>query len=512
MNNFEPVKVYDPVKDLWVDENNCCFVENKFDPRKPIFIDVSGDLWIYSNKHTSYIDWNEIKLPVSIKNEFRWAIREKLRINSVAYLDKCRLMLLELSKLDLYMYSSILNVDIVNLLNIFDSIPSAYQSFLRELYDNLSLAFGDSGSRIKSKKLKKTNIKRRSTSILKEVLEWNPNKGALTIDEKILFLKAIKNWTPSNTKEHATKIFGWLLAEMPKRSKQIRELKRECLKIVQPKNSIEYFVKIKPVKFQTGKEESWWPISEDLYYEMISYSTRPDVKRLQEKYDLYLVFDSLDLHRNNVIGAATFKSLLQDLVKNKLKLECDRTGEYLNVTPNRLRHTGATELAYKGVPREIISEALEHDNSVSCQSYIDAIGSELCPSINKADRNMGGMFQHFKTIYFDGKIVNELSSQRIVVPDFNEVQPLSLFVGSCSRDTCKEGVCKNHPFISCYNGCPNFLAWKEADHKIALNFVEKELDRWRSAIDNQTFSSTIQEYELLKENIVSVIQRIESSK
>lgn len=503
---------FDPTQDLWLDTNGSCFVKNTFDPNNPIMIDVTDNLWRFCNKGTSFIDWNEINLPASIKDEIKDVIRKKLKKCSVSYLSMCRLLLLELMHLNISHYNSLLNINLSDLSELFQKISPAYKSYFREIYAYLSKSSGSSSAYLKLNKLKKIKNRRSSIENINDVLKWDPLKGALTREEESKLLDALKGFECKTSKDHAIKIACWLLMETAKRGKQIREMKKECFKKVECKGYFEYFVEIKPVKSQTGKSTSWWPIPEELYFEMISFSSRDDVRRLQEKYDHFIVFDSIELIREKVISEASFNGAIQRFVKSKLKLKSTRTDQLLHVTPLRLRHTVATRLAFKGASRDIIAELLEHDDPSSCQAYIDAIGSELCPSIEGADRNMGSLFMQLKDVYFNGEIIDELRYQPIVLPEFVENSPIPLFVGSCSRDTCREGVCTKHPFFSCYNGCPSFLVWREADHLKALNYAEKELERWSTANANQEHSTIINEFELLKENVLTVIRRIESSK
>jgi len=239
---------------------------------------------------------------------------------------------------------------------------------------------------------------------------------------------------------------------------------------------------------------------------MERFSSIPSVNDLQQRYDRFWVIDCPSLHQYKVVSSASAKGLLQAYVKKSLKLISPRTNESLHITPTRIRHTGATRLAYSGVSSDIISEILEHDDPSSCKAYIDAVGSELCTSIDRADRNMGGLFMQLNKAYFQGNIVDELTDQPIVLPDFSENTPL--FVGSCARNSCVDGQCETHPFVSCYNGCPSFLAWRKADHNKALAYAEKEIERWDQASGHAAQSSTIKEFEELRENILNVMNKI----
>jgi hypothetical protein len=56
------------------------------------------------------------------------------------------------------------------------------------------------------------------------------------------------------------------------------------------------------------------------------------------------------------------------------------------------------------------------------------------------------------------------------------------------------------------------LAWREADHQRALDFAEKELERWHKASGHADQVSTIVEYEELIINILQVIEHINQMK
>lgn len=506
---IENGKRYSPELDLWIDGVGREYVKNEFHLDAPVFIDVSRQRWTFPDSGNHFIDWGKLSLPNSLEKAFQFVVKKKMKFSSAAYIAKCRLMLAELKGGLKPRQRKLSDLRMPDMVLIWSSMTIGYRPFFRELYATL-VAYEIEGASFAIAK-KMDGMKARSeTRILKDVLNWHPLKGALTQEEETLLRNNIERSDPPDepVDDLGKRLFCWLLISTLKRSKQIRELKANCLKTVENNNTVEYFVLVKPVKAQTGDPERWWSIQEALYNEMLRYSSNPRVKNLQLRHDCFWVHQCPSLDRYGSLGAADAKSLLQGYVKTTLAINSPRTGERLHITPTRLRHTGGTRLAFKGVPRDIISEILEHDSKESCQAYIDAVGSELCPSMDRADRNMGSLFMELNKAYFDGVVVDELRDQPIVIPDFTETDANPLFVGSCGRDTCKEGACKKHPFVGCYNGCSSFLAWREADHKRALAFADKELERWREAIGNPDQASTIKEYEELRNNIKVVIDRI----
>ncbi|TCS40087.1 tyrosine-type recombinase/integrase [Reinekea marinisedimentorum] len=495
---------YIPEYDHWTNERGNLFIKSEFDPGSPVFIDVSSDYWEFGG----YINWAEIDLPIILKDAAKAVLKQKLKSVSSHYVDKYRLMLEDIAsniKSDHIAFDA---SDTNRVLHIWESLKTpSNRIFFREMYGQMAKAGMLDAKNSIYLKLKQTKA-RKNVRSLKDVLNWHPTKGALTPEEENLIRNHLEKAPRKDNKTFGVSLFGWLLFATLKRGKQIRELRRDCLKCIENDGIKQHFVQIKPVKAQTGDPLRLWPIPEKLYEAMVEYSEKPTVKALQEEHDRFLVIKCSDLKKTGVIPQAIAKSMLTTYCN---KIISPRTKQPIHVTPTRIRHTGATRMAYSGVSRDIIAEILEHDDPCSCQSYIDAIGSELCPQINTADRNMGSFFKELNQVYFNGKIVDELSDQPVLIPTVSKDQPIPLFVGSCGRNTVKEGNCHKHPFIGCYNGCPSFLAWREADHRKALNYIETEIDRWnKTAVDEKT-ATTIKEFEAVKDNILTVIANIESN-
>jgi integrase len=463
MGNLELIelnKTYDSRLDLWIDEIGGMFVKNQHDPKSPVYINISSQKWIFKNLGIGQesIDWDELDLPKDIDSAFKIAVRAKLKRASYRYPKHCRLMLLEFKAFLKPGCVSLSELKMSDMNLIWQKMKPANRPYLRTLYSILAKHNVHGACHMIAAKLKRMNAREKEHP-LKHVFNWHPTKGALTQEEENVLRDAIETQCSNDIRYCGARIFCWLLFSTLKRGKQIRELQPNCTKFIENNGVKEYFVLVKPVKHQTGDPKRWWPIPEALYLEMQRYSTIPLVLALQQIHDKFLVLECSSMRQDGVISAASARQLLTEYVKKKLNLISPRTRQLLHITPCRIRHTGATRLAYKGVPRDIIAEILEHDDPNSCQAYIDALGSELCPNLDKADNNMGSHFMQLNHIYFNGRVIDNLSDQSIVIPDFQQSTSSPLFVGSCSRDTCKEGPCHKHPFIGCYNGCSSFLAW-----------------------------------------------------
>lgn len=102
------------------------------------------------------------------------------------------------------------------------------------------------------------------------------------------------------------------------------------------------------------ERKRWWPIPSMLYHEMQRYSSDSTVRKLQLMYDRFLVMDCPTLHLYGIIGTTYATSAITSYVKVTLGLISPRTELPLHITGNRIRHTGATRLAFNGVSRDNI--------------------------------------------------------------------------------------------------------------------------------------------------------------
>jgi integrase len=499
---------YNPEKDLWFDKNNKSFIKNSFDPSNELFIEINSEIWevnYQGNRH--YINWDKINLPENIKNDYKKIAKLKFQKKSAHYIGKTRVLL---DFLSFHLPSSVKNIsdlNIKNILEIWGKMNPNNRIFFREYYKEFAEK-DDFGANIKLYYEIKTWQARTETLNLKDVLYWNESRGALTKDEEKVFRDFLKNEKTSDIKEMSLILFGWLLLETIKRPSQILSMKKDSLRIVGKAPNEEYYVVIKPVKYQTGSEERWWRISKELGEKIIEYKDIKEVNKLQSKYDKLLVSSSDSMKRQKQISTAIMGEGLRKYISDK-KIISPRTGEILHIKPLRLRHTGATRLAFIGIARDIIQEVLEHDSPESAKAYVDAVGSELISKLERSDRNMGSVFAQFEHAYFNGKIVDKSEKPPIIVP---KIESTPLIVGSCSKNTLQDGACGRHPFLSCYNGCPHFLAWRETDHYKSLDYVEQEIKRWESFLSDGDNHAPLNEYKKVRDSIIEVIEIIEDDR
>jgi hypothetical protein len=305
--------------------------------------------------------------------------------------------------------------------------------------------------------------------------------------------------------------------ETLKRPSQILKMRSNGLVEIKGKKGTpsEFFLRIPGVKNQTGSGLKSWQITEALGKDLLNFSKNPIISAKQRKHDLLFIVpavrtESLSWEKNGMIDAQTICALVREHFKTKSNIISPRTNKPINMSPYRIRHTGATALALQGVSRQEIQDILEHDSSMSADAYINAVGSDLFPAIEKAsDRGLGKIFTVLSDAYFfKGTITDKTNSAPIIIPTVDVTKNKTTapaIVGSCG----KEDVCNKHPFWGCYNGCEHFMAWKEFDHSIALEYVDDEYKRWNSAEGGKRRTKLSKDFDKVAAAIREVIRAID---
>jgi len=477
-------KDYNPEDDTWVDDLGRKYIMNQANPDQPQWLDITEPCWFLSHQgKMHYIDWERIDLPTGLLHPLKAVVAEKMKNSAPGYLSAARNVLELFVELANPAWSDFGDVSAADFARVWSGLNDGYRSYFREMYRHMA-SLGIGGARADIVLEIKHWKSRKDTQVLRDVLQWHETRGALTSTEEKVLRDTLGSGGKfyESSKKHAIRIFGWLLLDTLKRPSQVLGIRKNGVREVKGSDGrSEWFVQIQPIKYQAGLPLRWWRISEPLAREIEVYSKRRSVAELQEKYDRLIVFDAPCLSEHGVVSGADAKAALSSYIVWR-KAISPRTGKPLHVTPTRIRHTGATRLAFQGVSRDLIQEILEHDSPESAQAYIDAIGSEIIPAIEKAGRQMGNIFYELNRGFFQGRVTPCLDDKPpVVVPEF---APVPIIVGTCGRDTVKDGVCPKHPFLSCYDGCLNFFAWDNPDpHGKALRYFESEISRWEKSVE-----------------------------
>ncbi len=339
---------------------------------------------------------------------------------------------------------------------------------------------------------------KKNRKLYRNLLSWHPEFGAMTASE----FETVRIEVSSRPQDESwngsyIRILLWICTETLKRPGQILEMESDALsKVENHDGSVSYFLTVPKSKRQLGRASEKWPITNALAADISKFSENLDVKGAQRQCNRLLV----SVRASPDKPGYSLQLSINRWVRSR-KIFSHRTGELMHLTPTRIRHSGATALALRGMPVPQIQYILEHDSPDSCYVYIDAIGSELCPLIEKVDRKLGGIFTGLLESYFLGH-VEDGGGIPILIP----LVEMPAVVGGCSSKI----TCTKHPFFSCYNGCRHFIAWRKADHSRALDYIQAELDRWRSAEGLYDRSKSINDFERVYAAIVAVINRIKS--
>lgn len=502
---------------LWEDANGNQYVRCEFNPENPIYIEVSGNKWQASYRGARHIlDWSQIALPSIVKDPLRLVIREKLKNNAPTYLSNIGAALNNLVKV-----ISLLGVDLTQgfspvstakWIAVWDKLSSHNRSQIRSLYFDLAkqnLAGADYALAKEMEQWKARN----NVQTLRDVLQWDEDSGSFTSAEWEIVRRALEQQNPNESDiDCAVRIFGRILNETLKRPNQVVRMQRDALWI--GPSGREFALKIPKSKGQTGGRLGYWPISASLAHDIQEYCARLRIVALQEEFDRLIVFPgkredkSQKWMSHGEVDSQTARWQLMQWAKGR-GIISPRTQKELHLTPYRIRHTGGTTMAMQGVSRQQIQDVLEHDSPESANAYIDAIGSDLMPTIERGlDRGVGKIFAELSDLYFfRGAVVEQVQSRPIHIPIVAEKTAQPAVVGSCGKD----GACTKHPFWGCYNGCQHFLAWRDAPHKKSLEFVESELKRWSNAEGGRERSKLGKDFDRVGAAINEVILQIEQS-
>lgn len=504
---------------LFLDEAGNKFIKNEFDPERPVFISADEGKWeAIWNGSPITCDWSKINEYPELARVIKAVSIEKLgNENAPTYLAHIDSTFNNLVKIDMDWSKDFSSLTASDWLEVWKSFKPHERSVLRTYYEIMALeelhgAKYEVSIEISGWKARKDLVH------LKQVVMWNPTSGSLTSIEWEMIRNYLEMDIPSeDLQSRALRLFCRMAMETLKRPSQILKIKSNGLIEIKGKEGTpsEFFLRIPGVKGQTGVGLKSWQITETLGKDLKSFSQHPVIRAKQQKHDLLFVLpgvrgEPLKWEEFGMVDANTIGNAVREHFKHKSKIVSPRTQKPINLSPYRIRHTGATALALQGFSRQEIQDVLEHDSPMSADAYINAVGSDLFPAIEKAsDRGLGKIFTVLSDAYFfKGTITDKTTSAPIIIPSIDitsETTQAPAIVGSCG----KEGVCNIHPFWGCYNGCEHFMAWKEFDHSISLDYVDEEFHRWNSAEGGKKRTKLSKDFDKVAAAIREVIRAID---
>ncbi|SEP07502.1 tyrosine-type recombinase/integrase [Aquisalimonas asiatica] len=501
---------------LFEGEDGRCFLRCEFNPAEPIWIDVTDESWraVYAGK-SHELNWAEVGLPVELTFSLKQVMRERMKRRAPSYLSRVDLTLKSWGQAAAAVKSDLSNglgvISTLTWLNMWEKMRPDVRSIFRSLYQELAdrrLAGADYSLAKEMSRWKARSDVRQ----LRHVTTWDVESGSFTSSEWELIREALnREELNESDMDCATRIFARILNETLKRPQQVLSMKKDSLWIAP--SGREFFLRIPKAKGQAAEMPVSWQITETLARAIQDYSERPQILSLQQRFDRLIVMPGAS---GEGLGWMTYRQVDVAFAKARLHswaqrqgIISHRTDRSINLTPYRIRHTGATSMALQGVPRDQIQEVLEHDGPTSADAYIQAVGSDLMPALERAtDRGVGKLFAELcNSYFFKGAVVDQVERRPIHIPIIADEVAQPAVVGACGKD----GACTEHPFWACYNGCPHFLAWRDAPHREALAYVESELGRWSEAEGGRERSKLGKDFDRVGAAIHEVIRQVEES-
>lgn len=486
-------------------------------PECPIAIDVTGPEWAadYHGVH-HHVTWDPVllNLPGLMVEQARGVALTHIQQVTPGMLGRYRLSLTTLGELSTPHWSSFEGLTMADWDRMIPELTRDHFSVLRTLYERIAAVSRDPLFNARAEELRGRKYGGRG-ALLDDVISWNPTTGALTPTEQEWLYRSLRTRPRGESdKQHAVRVLTLLTLELGHRPVQLLGMEADALTVFEQDGIPQPMLQVPGAKAQRGEASQLYPITISVAEEIRLLSSRPRVAALQAQTNRLIVWDSRSLRIRGELSSADAKGAVGSLVKT-LQIPSRIQGRCLRYTPRRGRHTLGVNLALDGHSLEEIAAVLGHRHPASAKAYLAAIGPDALRESAQPRRQLGQLFADLHDTFFQGKIASELGAKPIVVPpsvESGELSSTPLFVGSCGRDTLQHGSCPHHPFHACYSGCSDYVAWRDADHHVALAYTEAELQRWTNAHAHPERDQVLADLERLHQGITDVIQRIEEGR
>lgn len=499
-------KRFNPATGLWHDGRGGLYVQNRWQSDTLLFIRVDEDVWETRHQGVTHtLDWTNINLSQAMIVASKQQLIRLMRNHVPSYLTAARNMLNQIAACQTLQTGDLGAISRTETHTLMLSLPVREQSTFREWYKNWA-AHTEAGAdphiatSIGFTKLNTEN------NALESVRTWNPHKGALTTSELELLRQRVDDTTKdANVHEHFARLFLRIVLSLGKRPAQILLIQQDGLIKLGLDDHWAYCLRVPGIKGQTNEKPEDWPISQALVEDIQAYCEHPGVREAQEHYGHLMTKPVRSYSRKNGNLSSGRMGVLIDEWMEQHGPQSPRTQQPLQITSTRLRHTVATQMVRRGYHLDDIRSLLEHKSQGAVMSYVDAVGSDLAPALERVDIKLGGVFSDLQNAFFKGTLTTRQPNEDdvpILVPDSN---PQPAIIGGCGLGK----VCPKNPFFACYDGCPHFLAFREGDHARSLRFFEAEEDRWAKAEGGAVHSKVREDFARKARAVQEVICIIE---
>lgn len=475
---------HDVVRDIWVSDFGAEYVQNLNRIADPVYLRIDGDVWrVRHLGDAHHLDWSGITLSKVLKSELRHVLIERLRDRVPSEITSMRSLcaaMMRLASEDLNFERSIgawEASELVRIVLTLGGISTDYSSYFRALYADF---VGSGLPGCDSAKLEQLQqLRFSSKENLSGVRAWDPETGALTTAElEVLRRNLLPPMHGETDTAHFARVMLRTLCALGRRPNQLLGVAADGVARHNADKRLPAVIRIPGSKAQRNDPPRPYDLPDDLFDDLMRFAQRPRISEAQAHFGLFFVTPITSQTR--VVGPRGVGNCgirLHDWIA-RVGIISPRTGKTMHVTPTRLRHTVATQLVRKGWSKEDIQEFLEQQGDSSVLAYLDAVGSDLTPALERSDRALGGLFTAL-TNTFQGKVVSRPSGKvekPILVPSpFNKA-----IIGQCGL----AGHCGKSPFAACLGGCAHFLFFRDADVAAARAYVHGEHERWRNAEGN----------------------------
>lgn len=471
---------HDQEKDIWVSDENWIYVRNSSRLEMLYWIRVDADT--IRTRHLGRLtvfSWPSMRLPDATLNQLKEGIFNVLRHQSPLSLSSYRLAIQEFStisrELSVDLSLGLEHVSIGDFIKVFTAMTPSNAARFRDLHGlMLDLEVEGADSRRHDTLME---FRLRTKGPMTDVLNWNPTTGALTTAELEVLKGHLRPPTEAESSiDHYCRLALRILVTFGRRPVQV-----SCVTdsgILHSKDErIPSRIEFPGAKFQRNSPRRLYDLPDDLLNDLRAFSARDDITIAQKESGFLLLTPTINYGpRKQPVSAARFNTQLQAWVKRR-GIISPRTGNPINITATRIRHTVATQLIMKGWSAEDVSEFLEHLSGQSVLSYIDAVGSELSPELTSVTGHLASIFEKISGS-FKGKVIDRPQGKiqkPIVIPDAKNKS----IVGQCGMME----RCPKNPFDACLNGCPHFLFFRDADTASIRNWINDESRRWADSED-----------------------------
>ncbi|MBR9972913.1 site-specific integrase [Magnetospirillum sulfuroxidans] len=494
---------YDPESDYWVADTGERFIKNVFREESPIWILAGSTEWRTRYQNVTHILSWPPQLPEEFSSAARLIVHQRMKKRCPSSLQKYDLLLNSLARIkgkygpsiDLVELSAITSIELIWAeLNASDRIT--FREFYRNLTDrNLCGATRYVADRITGWKA------RNDIQTLRAVLQWDPDAGALSTSELEVLRRVLEDPTSDQTAaDHFVRVSLRIFLATLRRPSQILQIPADGFREINSAIGSQFFLNIPKVKAQAGESNEWECIPASLAKDIQNYRARPNVQPVCQKSGILLPHIVWGCEEAE-LSTAYFNSVCKAWFSRQA-MTSPRTKRLMAFATTRLRHTGATQLAMQGYSRQLIQDVLQHDSPQSAQAYIDSVGADTLPLFEQMSDRLGSRFSDLKNAWFQGRIIdtNRSAGPPIIVPG----AAAPAVVGACGSAS----SCQHHPLFSCYL-CQYFLAFRQANHMKALDFIEHEYQRWRDTEIGASRSKAMKDFERTAAGIQDVMDRID---